>query len=65
MKDWIMAHFVGMGLKRWGNIASGRYILTLPFNAPPALTITCRPSGWHKESCAAETGAHITVDFPR
>jgi hypothetical protein len=34
-----------------------------PLNVPPALTITCRPTGWHGESGDAKTGGHIMVDF--
>jgi hypothetical protein len=30
-----------------------------------ALTIFCRPTGWHGESGAAKAGGHITVDFYR
>jgi hypothetical protein len=37
--------------------------ITFVIVAPLTLTNFCRPTGWHGESGAAETGGHITVDF--
>jgi hypothetical protein len=39
-----------------------RYAFMHPLNVPPALTISCRPTGWHGES-RGTSGGHITADF--
>ena len=33
-----------------------------PLNEPPALTIPCRPTGWHGEPKGI-SGGHITINF--
>ncbi|KAI9446962.1 hypothetical protein BJY52DRAFT_1228562 [Lactarius psammicola] len=61
----IRAHAARMSLRRRGvEVASVRHVLLRPFSPLPALTIACRPTGWHGESGAANRGGgHVTVDF--
>lgn len=59
----VRAFYWQKNLKRRGvAIARVRYVFMCPFNAPPALTITCSNTGWHLEHGVVGS-EHVTVDF--
>jgi hypothetical protein len=64
-KKHIQEHFTRRRLSCCGVVkAVVRYSMIFAF-VMVALTIFCKPTGWHEESGATKADGHITVDFYR